>query len=141
MRPTPNGSETRTRIAEIARYSSTFATPLLLAWSLVDRFRRLIGGLEDERHKLIEGNIRSLVRAVPWKKYSGHPSLRTPEKRFPFSHENGPYTVAKLTHALPSRRLKRDTPRGGVQRVGPARMLFVVCPIQSQPDGRHHRTK
>src|SRR5712671_2934151 len=56
-----------------------------------------------------------------------------------FSHENGPYTVAKLAHALPSRRLKRDTPRDEVQRVGPARMLFVVCPIQSQPDGRHHR--
>ena len=29
--PPPNGSEIRTRTAEIARYSSTFATPLLLA--------------------------------------------------------------------------------------------------------------
>ena len=35
----------------------------------------------------------------------------------PFSHENGPCTVAMPTHALPSRRLKHDTLHDGVQRV------------------------
>jgi len=62
-------------------------------------------------------------------------------KKFPLSRENGPCTVAMPTHVLPSRRLKHDTTHDGVPRVGPVRMLFVVGPIQSKPDGRHHRTK
>jgi hypothetical protein len=66
--------------------------------------------------------------------------LAEDEKEFPFSHGNGPCTVAMPTHALPSRRLKHDTRHDGAQRVGPVRMLFVVCPIQSKLDGRHHRT-
>jgi hypothetical protein len=69
------------------------------------------------------------------------PFLAWDREEVPFSHENGPCIVAMLTHALPSRRLKHDTPHDGVQRVGPVRMLFVVCPMQSKPGDRYHRTK
>jgi len=62
-------------------------------------------------------------------------------KKFSLSLGNGPCNVAMPNHALPSRRLQHDTPHDGVRRVGPARMLFVACPIQSKPDGRDHRTK
>ena len=80
---------------------------------------------------------RSRTRAS---KYSGHPSLRTSEKGFAFSQENGPCNVAMPTHALPSRRLKHDTLHDGVLPVGPARTLFAFCPVQWKPDDRSRRT-
>jgi hypothetical protein len=149
-----------------ASYAGTAMFWFLRKWAKTGRFTRLVkagfrecfgdhsevnnpgpkyGGGEGtapSRHACLAfTGVRSLGSRSSMEKYSGHPSLRTSGKSFPFSHENGPYTVAKLTRALPSRRLKRGKPRDGVQRVGPPRMLFAVCPIQSQPDGRHHRTK
>src|ERR1700739_2056490 len=66
---------------------------------------------------------------------------KTNVKKLSFSRENGPCNFAMPNHAFPARRLKRGTPDDGAQRVGPVPMLFVVGPIQSKPDGRHHRTK
>jgi len=55
--------------------------------------------------------------------------VRRAKKKFPFSRENGPCSVAMSNHALLSRRLQHDTPHDEVQRVGPVLMLFVVRPI------------
>ena len=61
-------------------------------------------------------------------------------QKFSLSLGNGPCNVAMPNHAPLSRRPQRDPPHDGVQRVHPVRMLFVVCPVQSKPDGHDHRT-